>query len=116
MHDVPGYARSLAWVILEGNNLDLLFQDLEPDQELEEGSDELQKEREVAALDPDDFDARIAIGSFLALAMGWDLYEPYLLRLTGLEHVDKPVLNEHLVRVADALLTPTPRTRKRSRK
>ena len=103
MHDVPGYARSLAWVILEGNNLDLLFQDVES----EEGSAEPSDDADVAVLKPDAIAARIAIGSFLALAMGWDLYEPYLLRLTGLEHIDKPVLNEELARLADALLTTT---------
>jgi AcrR family transcriptional regulator len=115
MHDAQGYARSLAWVILEGNDLDLLFQDLEAD-EGSEGSADHPDEAEVAALQPGDVEARIAIGSFLALAMGWDLYEPYLLRLTGLEHIDKPVLNEHLARLADALLAPTSRPRKRARK
>jgi AcrR family transcriptional regulator len=109
MHDAPGYARSLAWVILEGNDLDVLFQELETNEDHPD-------EAEVAALEPRDLEARIAIGSFLALAMGWDLYEPYLLRLTGLKHVDKPVLNEYLARLADELLTSTSRTRKRARK
>src|ERR1700710_458405 len=50
MHDVPGYARALAWVILEGNSLDLLFQDLETDDESEEGSAGPAEAAEVAAL------------------------------------------------------------------
>jgi AcrR family transcriptional regulator len=113
MHDVPGYARALAWVILEGNNLDLLFQDVEP--EGEQGEANGRSKPLDTRLTGDEIDSRIAIGSFLALAMGWDLYEPYLLRLTGLEHVDKSVLNKHLVRIADALLTPSAPAPKRNR-
>ncbi len=48
--------------------------------------------------------------------MGWDLYEPYLLRLTGLEHIDKPVLNDGLARLADALLASAPPKPTRTRK
>ena len=108
MHDAPGYARSLAWVILEGHDLGLLFQDLES----EDGSAEPADDADVAVLEPYAVAARVAIGGFLALAMGWDLYEPYLLRLTGLEHIDKRSLNEHLARLADALLASAPPKRK----
>jgi hypothetical protein len=34
-----------------------------------------------------------------------DLYEPYLLRITGMENIDKPTLNEHLIRITDRLLS-----------
>ena len=115
MHDAPGYARSLAWVILEGHDLGLLFQDLESE-DGEDGKAEPAEDADVAVLKPDAVAARVAIGSFLALAMGWDLYEPYLLRLTGLEHIDKPILNEGLARLADALLASAPPKPKRTRK
>jgi AcrR family transcriptional regulator len=104
MHDLPGYARALAWAILEGTDLDLLFTDPEAGEDTSEESASHVAPL-VAATTERDIQARIIVGSFLALAMGWDVYEPYLLRITGMQQVEKSVLNEHLARIADALLT-----------
>lgn len=103
LHDAPGYARALAWAILEGTNLDLLFTNPDSDGEPHEApasTAPLMKPRSDA-----DIDSRVVVASFLVLAMGWDLYEPYLLRLTGMEGVDKAVLNDHLIRISNALLS-----------
>jgi hypothetical protein len=104
MHDAPGYARALAWAILEGTNLDLLFTD--PERADDALSDPHPPARPLEQPRNDaDVDSRVVVASFLVLAMGWDLYEPYLLRITGMEGVDKSVLNDHLIRIADALLS-----------
>jgi TetR/AcrR family transcriptional regulator, repressor for neighboring sulfatase len=103
LHDAPGYARALAWAILEGTNLDLLFTNPEPDGESNDPPARglpLKTPRSAA-----DIDSRVVVASFLVLAMGWDLYEPYLLRITGMEGVDKAVLNDHLTRISDVLLS-----------
>jgi len=103
VHDATGYARALAWALLENMDLDLLFVD--PD----DGEDAIDrpKPRPVRVTKPKtdaEIDSRIVMASFLALTMGWDLYGPYLTRITGTEHVDKSVLNEHIARIANAML------------
>ncbi len=52
-----------------------------------------------------EIDQRVLVAAYLVLAMGWDLYEPYLLRVTGMEDIDPLVVTERLVRLADDLLT-----------
>jgi AcrR family transcriptional regulator len=103
LHDAPGYARALAWAILEGTNLDLLFTN--PDTGGEEHEPPMSKAPLKKPRRDADIDSRVVVASFLVLAMGWDLYEPYLLRITGMESVDKAILNDHLIRISNALLS-----------
>jgi AcrR family transcriptional regulator len=102
LHDAPGYARALAWAILEGTNLDLLFTDPDADGEPREEPTSAAPLKQPRS--DTEIDSRVVVASFLVLAMGWDLYEPYLLRITGMEGVDKAVLNDHLIRISNALL------------
>jgi hypothetical protein len=84
-------------------DLDLLFVD--PDDG--EDTSDRPKPRPVRVTKPTtdaEIDSRIVMGSFLALTMGWDLYGPYLTRITGTEHLDKTVMNEHIARIANGML------------
>jgi AcrR family transcriptional regulator len=100
-HYQTGYARALAWAILEGMDLNVLHANPELVDEL------------LARMEPSsgesvgesDIELRVLIASVMVLLMGWDLYEPYLLRITGMESVDKPTLNKHLIGITDRLLS-----------
>jgi hypothetical protein len=107
VHSYPGYARALAWALLEGIDLDLLFHD--PD---EDSSDDGSGDDEPATPPPlgvprtdAEIDSRVIIATFIVLSMGWDLYEPYLRRITGIGTDDSTTLNAQLQRIADALLS-----------
>jgi len=107
VHSYPGYARALAWALLEGIDLDLLFHD--PDGDSDDESDD-----HTSVVPPPplgvprtdaEIDTRVVIATFIVLSMGWDLYEPYLRRITGIGDDDSTTLNAHLERIAGALLS-----------
>jgi AcrR family transcriptional regulator len=103
VHGYPGYARALAWALLEGIDLDLLFDD--PD---DESGDDRRQTPPSALGTPrtdEEIDSRVLIATFIVLSMGWDLYEPYLRRITGIGDDDSSVLNAHLARISGALLS-----------
>jgi AcrR family transcriptional regulator len=103
-HRQTGYARTLAWAILEGMDLDVLHANPELIDEFLERMGNTSTDAMLGS--ESDIELRVTLAAFLVLLMGWDLYEPYLLRITGMQNLDKATLNEHLIRITDKLLAP----------
>jgi AcrR family transcriptional regulator len=107
-HYQTGYARALAWAILEGLDLDVVL----ADPELINRYFERTIPRSTPLVSPrtnSDVDLRAIAAAFTCFLLGWDLYEPYLVRITGMEHADRGVLSEHLMRISDAILSLGPK-------
>ncbi len=106
VHSYPGYARALAWALLEGIDLDLLFRDPDDDDADDGDDDESAVPPPLGVPHTDaEVDVRVVIATFIVLSMGWDLYEPYLRRIAGIGNDDSTTLNAHLERIAGALLS-----------
>jgi len=103
------YWRALARAILDGENPQVLQRDFPTIRQL---IALLQKERHQAGPDaeahsPSSLDARVVIGTLSALMLGWVVFEPYLLRATGLEKDDRKQIREQVVQMLHMMIDGT---------
>jgi AcrR family transcriptional regulator len=106
-------ARVLAWAILQGQTEDVL----------PSSSAVLTRLCELAALEtndlgPDAPEVRAAVGSVLAMVLGWRLYQPYLAPGLGMQDMDRtelyqsirPALSHMIDRLRTSSLRPRQQT------
>jgi hypothetical protein len=95
------YWRALARAILDGENPHVLQRDFPTIRQL---IALLQRERhqagpDVAGQAGSSLDARVVVGTLSALMLGLVVFEPYLLRATGLEKDDREKIREQVVQM-----------------
>lgn len=103
------YWRTLARAILDGENPHGLQRDFPTIRQL---IALLQKERQQSGSDtqahsPSSLDARVIVGTLSALMLGWVVFEPYLLRATGLEKDDRKQIRGQVVQMLHLMVDGT---------
>jgi AcrR family transcriptional regulator len=92
-HPEAGYARMVAWAILDDADLSRF---VSPSPALGAVLDLLEdRSQHDTVNDVDDVDAKVAVALSVMLILGWEFFEPYLVRLVGLD-IDTEFLHDKI--------------------